>query len=379
MNNVSPTSALWERQPCSLHDIVAWSALLPALASYLFNDSGGRGQKGEGVTGGGGVMRDNITSYCGVCGMYTSCVASYPWSSSMSSSSDCIGVQCPLHLDSISIFNPVLDMAQHVPLYLAVFAVVLSLSRQPRLVGLLLERPFPGKTKKRASSIFSLMERMKSTAEQYQKAARWVPVLGVAVPVVGVAVPVVGVAVPVVGVAVPVVGVAVPVVGVAVPVVGVAVPVVGVAVPVVGVAIPVAGVAIPVAGVAIPVAGVAIPVAGVAVPVVGVAVPVVGVAVPVVGVVVPVGVFGPIFHFFRLATQRLPKPVEPVPSPNSANEAEAQPSTEDNDATPLPIPSAPPLLTAADPSPPLLPKGLGLKKKVLKTRTNAEVLAQVCR
>lgn len=42
MNGVSPGSTLWERRPFSLHDIVASSALLPALASYLFNDSGVR-------------------------------------------------------------------------------------------------------------------------------------------------------------------------------------------------------------------------------------------------------------------------------------------------------------------------------------------------
>ena len=42
MNGVSFGSALWERSPFSLHDIVASSAVLPALASYLFNDSGGR-------------------------------------------------------------------------------------------------------------------------------------------------------------------------------------------------------------------------------------------------------------------------------------------------------------------------------------------------
>lgn len=98
---------------------------------------------------------------------------------------------CSVHSISIpiSIFNPVLDMAQHVPLYLAVFAVVLSLSGQPRLVALLLERPFPGEAKEPTDSIFSLMEKMKGTAERYRKAARWVPVVGMIVPVVGVAVP----------------------------------------------------------------------------------------------------------------------------------------------------------------------------------------------
>lgn len=71
-------------------------------------------------------------------------------------------------------------MAQHIPLYLAVFAAVSSLSRQPRLVGLLLERPFPGEAKGPTDSIFSLMEKMKDTAERYRKAARWVSEVGVA-------------------------------------------------------------------------------------------------------------------------------------------------------------------------------------------------------
>ena len=65
-----------------------------------------------------------------------------------------------------------MDMAQHVPLYLAVFAVVRSLSRQPHVVGLLLERPFPGEAKEPADSIYSLMEKMKATADRYRKTAR---------------------------------------------------------------------------------------------------------------------------------------------------------------------------------------------------------------
>lgn len=36
-----------------MQDIIAWSALLPALAAYLFNDSGGRGRKAVGVARGG--------------------------------------------------------------------------------------------------------------------------------------------------------------------------------------------------------------------------------------------------------------------------------------------------------------------------------------
>ena len=93
-------------------------------------------------------------------------------------------------------------MAQHVPLYLSVFAAVRSLSRQSRLVGLLLERPFPGEEKGPADSIFSLMEKMKGTAERYRKAARWVFILSMAAPVVGMAGPLVGVAILVVGVVV---------------------------------------------------------------------------------------------------------------------------------------------------------------------------------
>ena len=58
MNSVSPASALWERHPHSLHDIVASSALLPALASYLFNDSGGRSGEAVGVARGGWCMEE---------------------------------------------------------------------------------------------------------------------------------------------------------------------------------------------------------------------------------------------------------------------------------------------------------------------------------
>ena len=78
----------------------------------------------------------------------------------------------------------------------------------------------------------------------------------------------------------------------------------------------------------------------------------------------------------QLATQRLPRPALLLPSdPNPTSDAATQPSTEDKDSSSFPLPSAPPLPTDVDLSPPLLPKGLGPKTAGLDAgRGDTEVL-----